>query len=536
MPFIFAPKPKEAVMKKSLYFWLAAALLSVSCSKSGFEETTVESQPLSHGMIVLGDRLDNPYTVANVREAYKSVYPTRSASEDIRTTNLYVRFLPQSDADFRELESLGVKLLDHPMDYQIIQDGDYYHDPSVGEEEITWQYAVVDNDFECPEHIPYEIIDECFLSENQNFTRAGVETDWDAVEKEAYRLTGNARLYRESLTKASSVQPSGRITISDPHYLGGKPVGLSGVQVMTNIFVKFSTTYTDRDGYYTIPTKYSGHPYYRVVFKNTKGFTIGFNWVLVPASVSTLGKNGPEGISCHITQDSDYELFTRGITNNAAYDYFERCGSLGVAAPPSNVRFWMFKFLDVSSAVMLQQGTLYDANLLTRILGNYVFLLKFFSPDITIGTKNYGHPYRIYSSAVHELAHASHFSAVGTQYWTPYVLDILEGYVQSGFQNPYGNGTEKDAGYCEVGEMWAYYLESKLFEERYHYHWATFGSGNWFFPQILSALEERGVSTGEIYAALKPDVNTRDKLQESLIAVVPEKRNLIHQIFERYGK
>lgn len=524
-------------MKTKHILFLTLSLLLLSCSKNGFEPADAGSQSLSHGMIVLGDKLDNPYTVENIRAAYTRVYPTR-ASSDIQTTNLYVRFLPKSDDDFEVLEACGVKLLDHPMDYEILQDGDYYHDPGLGEEEITWHYAVVDKDFEFPDGVYYEIIARCFLSENQGYTRATAGVDWDAVEKEAYRLTGNEERYVEPSTKGGSVQPSGRITICDPHYLSGKPVGLSGVQIMTNVFVKFSTTYTDRDGYYVIPKKYSGNPYYRVVFKNSKGFAIGFNWILVPASVSTLGRSGPEGINYQITPESDYELFTRGITNNAAYDYFERCasGELGVAPPPSNLRFWMFKWLDCSSAVMLQQGALYDANLFTKILGEYVFLLRLFSPDITIGTKNYGQAHRIYSSVVHEMAHASHFSRVGTPYWTPYILDILESYIGSGFSSAYGNGTESNAGYCEVGEMWAYYLESKLFEQRYHFHWAPFGSGYWFQPQILTALEERGLSTAEIFASLKPEINTVAKLRESLIATASDRRNLINQIFDRYGK
>ena len=133
----------------------------------------------------------------------------------------------------------------------------------------------------------------------------------------------------------------------------------------------------------------NGKPYYRVVFKNEKGFAIGFNWVLVPASVSTLGKNGPEGLDYCITRDSDYELFTRGIVNNAAYEYFNRCdkSDLDIALRPSNLRFWMFKHLNVSSAVMLQQGAFYYSTLIGKTLGEYTKLLELFSPDITIGTK-----------------------------------------------------------------------------------------------------------------------------------------------------
>lgn len=525
-------------MRKCFLIGLIACLALLSCSKSGMRTNAfAEEQPLSHGMMVLGERLNNPYTVENVRTAYTHVYPTR-ASSDIETTHLYARFLPKSDKDFQRLEACGIVLLDHPMDYRIVKDGDYYHDPLVPEDEITWQYAVVDKEFSFPQDIYYELIDECCLSESLGITRATQGVDWAAVEKEAYRITGNEELYEECFTKGDPVQPKGRITICDPDYLDGRPVGLSGVRIMTNVFVKFSTTYTDRDGYYTIPKKYSGKPYYRVVFKNSKGFAIGFNWILVPASVSTLGKGGPEGITYCITPDSDYELYTRGIANNAAYEYFERCddSDLGITPPPSNLRFWMFKGLNVSSAVMLQQGAFYHSTLIGDVLGSYVSLLELFSPDITIGTQGYGVPYRIYCSVVHEMAHASHFSVVGTSYWDAYIKNIIEGYIKTGFTDPYGTGEEEHAGLCAVGEMWAYYLESKLFEDRYHKHFSTFGSGNWFYPQILTSLGERGLTAGDMFSVLTPEVTDVELFKEALIAKFPTYKKTIEQVFERYEK
>ena len=36
------------------------------------------------------------------------------------------------------LQRQGFELLDHPMDYEIVREGDWYHDPGVPEGEITW--------------------------------------------------------------------------------------------------------------------------------------------------------------------------------------------------------------------------------------------------------------------------------------------------------------------------------------------------------------------------------------------------------------
>ena len=78
-------------------FVMSAILLS-ACSGESFvtEDNSVLSggDVLGHDMIVLGERLENPYTTENVREAYVSVYPTKSR-EEIQTSHLYVRFLPE---------------------------------------------------------------------------------------------------------------------------------------------------------------------------------------------------------------------------------------------------------------------------------------------------------------------------------------------------------------------------------------------------------------------------------------------------------
>ena len=187
----------------------AVTLLMMSCDKGGVQpgdDGFLYDDGLAHGMIVLGDRLDNPYTTENAREAFSALYPTKSR-DVVQTTDLYVRFLPADQEEFDMLESMGVEMLDHPMDYEIIAEGDYYHDPSVGDDSITWQYAVVDKDFRFPD-IRYEIIDECFLADNSEETKAMSDVDWDAVEAESYRLTGNGDMLDDAaMTKAGKSSP-----------------------------------------------------------------------------------------------------------------------------------------------------------------------------------------------------------------------------------------------------------------------------------------------------------------------------------------
>ncbi len=527
---------KHIIMRGKIIM-LIAAIMMMSCSKEGMgPEPGLDyeyGRGITHEMIVLGDRLENPYTTENMTKALHSLYPTKADRLEVKTTDLYVRFLPEDEEEFELIRYMAPDLMDHPLDYDIKVEGDWYHDPSVPEDSFTWQYAVVPRDFEFPD-VEYEIIDECFISENDKGTRTG-GIDWEAVEAEAYRLTGNGdRIV--PVTRAPKVVPAGRLTIVDEDYCGGKPLGIAGVRVSCNSFVKFAEAYTDRDGYYKMNKSFSSNPRYRVIFKNEKGFSIGFNMVLLPASVSTLGKSSPEGVNMTVTKDSDDKLFRRSVVNNAAYDYYTRCGEndMDIMTPPSDIRIWIFNSLSASSAVMLHHGAILRNDLLATFLGKAAPILSFFMPDITIGTKGISNDYNtIYSTTCHELAHASHFRKVGTEYWDRYILYIVETYVKT-MGMTYGDGTDKDAGYCEIGEMWAYYLESKIYKERYGGTFPTFGTSYWFRPQIFRSLDDRGIGADKIFSVLDGDVVSRDDLEKALIKAFPSKSRIIEQNFSKY--
>lgn len=517
---------------------MLALPLLMACGRDPLPgETPGREDGLHHEMIQLGEKLSDPYTVENIKTALSKVCPTKAGEIDIKPTDLYVRFLPKDDAEFDDLTARGLYLLDHPMDYRILREGDYYQDPSLDEEAITWQYAVVDRDFVFPESIQYEVLDECYISENDPVTRASSGIDWDEVERVAYELTGNAGLWAGP-TRAGEEEayPHGRITIQDSSK-DDKPFGVAGVRVTCNSFVKFASGYTDRDGYYTLNKKYSSKPRYRLEFKNTEGFSIGLNLILQPASVSTLGEGSPTGIDCLINEDSEAKLFRRCVVNNAAYEYFTRCTEtdMDVLPPPAGLRIWILASLDASSAVMMHQGAVVSHSLISGYLGPYAMLAKVFLPDITIGTKDRESYERIYSATVHELSHASHYVQVGNTYWNNYVQYIIESYVQQG-REAYGTGDGERAGYCEVGEMWGYFMQSVLYQDRYGGGLQSFGVSFWFYPQIFRYLYQRGMTRGEIYRALKGNVTTREDLLEELVELYPDRESVIRQVFERYSR
>jgi hypothetical protein len=236
-----------------------------------------------------------------------------------------------------------------------------------------------------------------------------------------------------------------------------------------------------------------------------------------------------------ITMDSEKKLFRRCVVNNAAYDYYSRCASedLGISTPPEDLRIWLFGSISAASAVMLHHGAVLRSDLIEGFLGKFSRLVEYFMPDVTIGMQLVDDYDFIYSTTCHELAHTSHFTKVGTDYWDRYILYIMESYVKSGGKT-YGDGSGNNAGYCEIGEMWAYYLESRMYKDRYGGGFPTYGTRYWFYPQIFRFLDERGISPAQIFSVLDADVVSKEDLKTALILAYPDKRTIIDQVFSRY--
>ena len=124
---------------KRILIKLAAGLLLLSC-----EHVDVDSGPgpygdvVTHDEIILGRQLEDPFKTENMTKALQALYPTKAERLPLESTDYYVRFLPGTQAEFDLLKSMGIELLDHPVDYEVLKEGDWYHDPSIDEKEITW--------------------------------------------------------------------------------------------------------------------------------------------------------------------------------------------------------------------------------------------------------------------------------------------------------------------------------------------------------------------------------------------------------------
>lgn len=535
-------------MKKFFLTFLTLAVVFVSCDKDNvrtadqIKEKEVEQHMLRFGEeTVLGKKLDDPYALANMQ----AVSPV-----PLSANFLYVRFLPKSDRDIFLLQMKGLQLFEYPLDYEIVVTGKTYHDPSLPEDAVTWQYTVVPVDFEFPD-IRYEILEQCYIPED-DFELVAASYRNLGYERENFtKSTAAGQSADDDLCMASlTVWPDDLGLLSSG---GNYPEGLKGVTVCWRDFVFGVYAKTDVTGYAQARRKFYRTPTFSVIFNNEKGFSLWKDISCVSAVSYNLCKGtvvnielGPETEG---DTDGSYvsECWDLGIINNAAYDYYEFCNAKGIELPPSNLKIWDWTFLKSSSATMIRRVNGYKDGKVTKaaalLIGTLSHMVRLplapVLPDLTIGTaycRDYdyvGNCYRIiYKATWHELTHASHFSQAGKDVWAKFI-DYIAGY------GAYGTGeVRKDEdlqgmNICGLGESWAYandrYRQKELFGRNYN----SVSYLEWFYDYYISIFNvlDQGVLTREqMFECLLPDVRSYNDFYEALILKYPDVGNKLEEL------
>ncbi len=205
------------LLKFPLTFMFAIAFFISSCRKDDFKPETndIQTRPVigqNEGLIVLGEKLEDPYKLSNVKKAYENLKSTNTEvpAIEIQATHLYLRFLPKDESEWGILKSDSTLILyDFPLDYEIANLGTYYHDPSLPDSAITWQYCVVPIGKSIP-NIQHELLYEVCLTDDVSGLKRSSEMDQflTELEYESVRLTGNLPESEKNLKELKSLLPS----------------------------------------------------------------------------------------------------------------------------------------------------------------------------------------------------------------------------------------------------------------------------------------------------------------------------------------
>lgn len=246
-----------------------------------------------------------------------------------------------------------------------------------------------------------------------------------------------------------------------------------------------------------------------------------------------MGWHSNEGYSTEIQVRS--KAWDWAAVSDITYDYYIMCENTEIAAPPQGLNILVGRESSKSYAPMLSKlGTnnTPDFNAFYNSFGEGNISLSIPAPDVVIGSKN-----RSYLSLCglvgHELAHASHFSQVGSSFWTRYINHII-GHIG------YGNGDDKDSELCAIGEMWGYSMEiireKDCSGEPYSEMLDLPPVEGWIPRMLFLDLCRRGYLTpDQIYVCLTPEVDTFVELYNKMLEMYPHQYENIKWAFNSNG-
>lgn len=332
-------------MKAKAFLCLCCIVAAVGCTKDDTimllslqeqnQSTRLDRHPFdfykfSDSAIVLGAKLNNPYSVANLQIARDSLIAegaTPSSLPAINVTHYYARFKPADDDALAELTDRDTTIIyyEFPLDYEIKEYGISYHDPAIADTLPTYQYASVPilkwqnlqniPNVECTLLEPLCILDEdkdggtgwdgveprdslsqfepdprdtlpfkpinpidtTKFNSNNGLNRIQTNGNYDesaisALMSKSFELTGNGDYEEPSITRASSKwRPAGRIRAYDN--IVEDYIPLQGVRVRARRWFTTHKGETDSKGYFKCDGKFKNPAHYSIVW-DTKKYNI----------------------------------------------------------------------------------------------------------------------------------------------------------------------------------------------------------------------------------------------------------------------
>jgi hypothetical protein len=385
-------------------------LISLLLACQNENDAPLQSLPFQGKQIVLGTKLKNPYTVSVMRQAKENIiarqpktgsFARTIADLDIRTTTLYIRYRPLNYEQYDNLQNTSPsELYSYPLDYEMIIEGDYYHDPTVPPDQPTWQYTAIEVGQPIPLNVTYEILDELYLPEDgyEISENGQIFEVWQPVvyelEDEALRLTGNGydRITELARTQGGSWRPSGRIMLFDDVLNANMPV--VGAKVNARRWFTTHTGITDANGNFSVDGTFRRPANYSIKWERD-------DWDIRSGTWGQAYFNGPkkEGSWDLVISSGASRMYA--IVHAALNDYYHG-NRLGLKSPPKN-SFFKAKI----KVAVFEKDKETDQGF---VLGRHQKDWRLITLIPRLWIWDAARPCdEIYGTTIHELAHASHW-------------------------------------------------------------------------------------------------------------------------------
>ena len=404
----------KAIIKFSL-FTFALLTINSACQKDDSGKVTEEKEinTSKEGEIIVGAKIENPYSLKNMQSAYESLTSNLGlkSAEVLEPTHYYVRFLPKDTSEYNALKAdTTLTLFCYPLDCEL-SEGDFYHDKSLPENQITWQYTKVPISYVFG-RVHYEILEELYIPVETEVgdLKSGSSLSWYNLLDESMKITGNLdkeiTIQNESNDAhlkglfPSKWNPSATILVWDD--VLGKSIPLVGAKVKARHWLHWDTEITNSDGYAKLE-KFRYSVNYSIVWERA-------HWDIRDGWTIQAYYNGPNGKRSHwdlnITSGKSLSYAT---IHRAAHRYYYG-NNLGLRPPLTTLKI---AYLDEKGDNI--NGDYWSWTSVSPTILNTVL------PNIRIYGYDSGGKRKtneIYATASHEMAHAAHCDWMGNvQYW-----------------------------------------------------------------------------------------------------------------------
>jgi len=532
---------------QTLFYVTILIILLAACNEDDIDLTESTNSTVrdanndSEDMMVIGKEIENPYSIKYMRMAFNDMtngsISKSSPNYNLEANCLYVRFLPKDMDEFEKLYAdTTIELFDYPLLNEIEVEGDYYHDPTLPEDAITWQYTTVPVNYKFP-NIRYEILDSCFIPDDyeQTLSKKFSNFDTDRLTYLAFKYAGQEDEYQCDISKKRQ-SPSGQFRVYDNYQK--TLVGISNVKVRVKNFIRWANTYTDTKGIYSFNKHFaSNRLHYSIIFRSRDSVIINNLMFDVDAARKNLGSHSKSGYSEDFTSDTA-KVWMWATVNNAVQIYKrELCPKFGVPVPNTKLHIFIFTRIKqrawTGCTPMARHMNIKFANWQTfciNVLGitGIKWIANGIGPDIMIADIN--RTQNLYTTVFHEMSHVCHYMKAGKEYWQPYVKFVTQHY-------GYGNRKDRNSGYVGVGEMWGYYFGDYICGKEYFKIEGTPWKPRefWFMPDILKmAATAVPLSPKQVYNCLSSDIVSHELLKQKLIKQYGNKEDIV-LCFKQYG-
>jgi len=376
-------------------------------SSSAVFKNLSDDKPDFHKKIILGKRLNNPYSVSNMQSAFnyynQNIDNSPFVDKVVKATHYYIKILPTTEEHLIALDELDNSddetspvLHDYPLNYKIIEEGDYYVEPSDENDLYHPAYTVISVDYQLPNNLPYEIIEPLYYPKDEEFdveTVSLVFADW----QEDLKAQFDTEIYERDLPillKLWKDYDEGKLTeqeFESKGFFSGLWNSLFGRRYRPNGHVKVENTdinfyvplqkakisigrsfwwvytYTNDYGYFNSPKRYRGKVRIRAKWRGYTA-TIRKTWnellgLWVSDHLMTIKRStNPRTKNISYTEPHDGifgvdlqggHLWFKGTTHNGLRKYIDYCNANGINKTISHANVWSFARGGASSCPML---------------------------------------------------------------------------------------------------------------------------------------------------------------------------------------